>query len=83
MKASATEPNRLHLLPTRRKDRTHVAQNGAAFPRPGCLSTRGADRTDPRLPEMARTFSEVDAVASAAGLASVSETVTGDHPPAA
>ena len=28
-------------------------------------------------------LSEVDAVASAAGLASVSETVTGDHPPAA
>ena len=35
------------------------------------------------LPEMARTVSGVDAVASAAGLAPVSEAVTGDHPPAA
>ena len=43
---------------------------------PGALKglTRG-------LPEVARAFAEVDAVASAAGLASVSDAVTGDQTP--
>ena len=44
---SAVEAMRPPLLPTRRKDSTHVAQNCAALPRPESVSTRSAEKPDP------------------------------------
>ena len=54
-----------------RKDWIHVTQNCVAVPRPGGYLPGAQKSLTRELPELARTFAEVDAVASAAGLASV------------
>src|SRR6187551_1954352 len=82
MQAPATEPNGCTCF--RQGERTgHMSHRTVLlFPGQGAYLPGALTDLTRALPELARTFSEVDDVASAAGLASVSDAVTSVHAPA-
>jgi acyl transferase domain-containing protein len=78
---SALEPNRPLLFPTCERTGYMPRKTVLLFPGQGAYLPGALRSLTRELPEMARTFAEVDAVASAAGLSPVSEAVAGPDAP--